>query len=1598
MIRPIRLLQILILLASSATVASAQTGTPPFGSFGGGPDIINLANLNSHLTIPVMNKSGRGTNFTYDLDYDTSVWFPAGASGAQSWQPMSNWGWLAQTAGATGYITYTARAYQCLLDPGPPRQYGTRYEYTHWAYTDFLGKTHGFGLFAVEDNDCGQTTSGSATATDGSGYVISAYGSGPSASVYSSSGALIDAPLLTTSGAAVYTDRNGNQLSVDTSGHFTDTLGTTALTISGAGTPASPTLMTYTAPSGANASYTMRYAAYTVQTAFGCSGISEYGPTSNNLVSEIDLPDGSKYTFAYEQTPGVPANVTGRLASITLPTGGTISYTYTGGNNGITCADGSTSGLQRYTPDTGSNYWNYARTPGSGAAYTTTVTDPQGNNTVIQFQGIYETQRQVYQGAISPSNLLKTTTVCYNGNTTNCTSTVFAAPISQRNVTVQLPGASNLTAQHVYYYGASGSITEQDDYDYGSGAVGPLLKKTTLTYASLGNNITKYRQQVSVTDGSGSTVSKTNYNYDETAVVATSGTPQHTSVTGSRGNLTSINYYTNGTNFLTKKFSYFDTGNVQTVTDLNNAQTTYAYGACGNSFPTSVSEPLSLSSSMTWNCTGGVQTSTTDENNQVTSVAYNTDPYFWRPQSVTDPTNAVANLTYLSPTQGEGAVTFNGGSSAADALGSLDGMGRPSLTQKRQSPGSANFDTVETDYDSLGRPSRVTLPYSGTSGQTNPSAPGKTTTYDALSRTLSVTNSGGGTQTFTYPQNDVTFTLGPAPSGENAKRRQHEYDALDRLTSVCEMTSLSGSGSCAQTNSQTGYWTKYSYDSLGHVTGVTQNAQASGSTQSRSYVYDFMGRLTSETNAESGTTTYTYDTDATCGTSNGDLVKKVDAVGNVICTAYDALHRPTQITYPSGPYVSVTPTKNFVYDSATVNGVAMTYAKTRMAEAYTCFSPCSTKITDEGFSYTVRGEPSDVYESTANSGGYYHVSAQYWANSGLKQLSSLTGLPTITYTPDGEGRSYQVSDSSPQNLVTNTVFNSASLPTSVTFGSGDSDSFSYDSTTNRMTQYQFTLNGQSLVGVLTWNANHTLQTLQITDPFNSADTQTCTFSYDDLKRLSSDNCGSTWSQTFSYDAFGNITKSGSMSFQPTYSSSTNRFSTLPGFTPSYDANGNVLADGSHTYAWNVHGRPATIDGVTVTYDALDRMVERNNSGSISQVVYAPSGSKLALMSGQSLLFAFVPLPGGVVAEYHGGGVFYYRHPDWLGSARLISTTGRTMYADTAYAPFGEPYAQAGTADISFTGQNADTVYTDYDFLYREYSIQGRWPSPDPSGLASVHWRDPQSLNRYAYSLNNPLALIDAFGTDEDCSDHCPELDGGDGGSSGGGDGGAGGDPASGGDPSNGGDPSSGGDPGNGGNNCSATSQSCGGSQGGNQGGSPDDQGCDLRVDPTCGGRVNMDPCTNPESAQCANPQDYAQGYGPWGITGADDPCYFTKKDGATWTATPDTSIADPKKCRDAGGQWVPPGWDGRLNPNGSITLIPPGPTGFDALHAAGMMAGNYLSCTWDAAVGGAKKGAVIGGILGSIGNGPGVLVGAGSGVVLGFVGGGGWAASFTCHF
>jgi len=187
---------------------------------------------------------------------------------------------------------------------------------------------------------------------------------------------------------------------------------------------------------------------------------------------------------------------------------------------------------------------------------------------------------------------------------------------------------------------------------------------------------------------------------------------------------------------------------------------------------------------------------------------------------------------------------------------------------------------VDTSYDALGRISSVSNPYH----------PGDamywtTTSYDALGRATQVTMPGGASTTTSYAGNQTTVT------DAAGKKRVMTNDALGRLTQVVEDP--------AGLN----YATTYGYDALDDLVSVTQGSQT------RSFVYDSLKRLTSATNPESGTLTYSYD-------PAGNLVAKSDARGIATAYSYDALNRLKTKSYSDG-----TPAVSYSYDTGVVKGI-----------------------------------------------------------------------------------------------------------------------------------------------------------------------------------------------------------------------------------------------------------------------------------------------------------------------------------------------------------------------------------------------------------------------------------------------------------------------------------------------------------------------------------------------------------------------------------------------------------------------------------------------------------------------------------------------------
>jgi RHS repeat-associated protein len=90
--------------------------------------------------------------------------------------------------------------------------------------------------------------------------------------------------------------------------------------------------------------------------------------------------------------------------------------------------------------------------------------------------------------------------------------------------------------------------------------------------------------------------------------------------------------------------------------------------------------------------------------------------------------------------------------------------------------------------------------------------------------------------------------------------------------------------------------------------------------------------------------------------------------------------------------------------------------------------------------------------------------------------------------------------------------------------------------------------------------------------------------------------------------------------------------------------------------------------------------------------------------------------------------------------------------DADFYPYGGEIAHTNTCtqNYKFTSKERD-IESGLDYFgARHYaSTLGRYLSPDPLN-ASAHVADPQSWNRYAYVLNNPLRYVDPTGMDPGC--------------------------------------------------------------------------------------------------------------------------------------------------------------------------------------------------------------------------------------------------------
>ena len=265
---------------------------------------------------------------------------------------------------------------------------------------------------------------------------------------------------------------------------------------------------------------------------------------------------------------------------------------------------------------------------------------------------------------------------------------------------------------------------------------------------------------------------------------------------------------------------------------------------------------------------------------------------------------------------------------------------------------------------------------------------------------------------------------------------------------------------------------------------------------------------------------------------------------------------------------------------------------------------------------------------------------------------------------------------------------------------------------------------------------------------------------------------------FEYDGFGNrqkcqVVHSSSSTSDCQYGYSIHRNSNRAS-GPAYDAAGNVISFAGHTYA----------------YDAVNMQTWDQTTAITREYIYTPGDERIAVHTvGQSWLWTVRDSSGKVLREFasndgpNGPGTANWRwvkdyiwrdglllatrqssgatvttlhyHLDHLGSPRRITDASDQVVGVHDYIPFG-PEASGGTNEPSltrmkYTGHERDGTpaesWDTLDYMHARYysPALGRFLSIDPIlGTPS----QPQSWNRYAYALNNPLKYVDPAGMDE----------------------------------------------------------------------------------------------------------------------------------------------------------------------------------------------------------------------------------------------------------
>ena len=863
-------------------------------------------------------------------------------------------------------------------------------------------------------------------------------------------------------------------------------------------------------------------------------------------------------------------------------------------------------------------------------------------------------------------------------------------------------------------------------------------------------------------------------------------------VYSSEGVVTQAKAYHTATDRLVTTYGLDTQGRVETVTAPGSQTTTSLFDPV-HGYVTSVTNPAGHVSQFGYDHLGRLD-SVTDPNGAVTEAAYDglsrvTD--VWLPG---DPSSGPASTEYVYG-EASGVKQIRSRSlfdksplRYIESVDWLDGFGRVTQTDVVSPADPANRTIRNVKYDGWGHAGYVSGPVER-AGEAIGSTPVDLTWstvmswqrsfLDPLGRPDRVEQRSQGSTLWTtsYDYDAWTTTV----TDPNGNITESTMDAFGNVVDVTEFNGAVGSS------------TSYEYDGASNLVEVTDPAG-----NVTTIGYDLLGRKTSMTDPDMGAWSYTWDDRSNLSTQDGPRSN------DDLWFGYDMLDRQEEIRRTSSTGVLL---GRSTWDSDA--GVTVLGQRMKTESFTTAGALSTTRSWTYDARYRVTEERFDVVDSSGGvakmavgygfGDGGQVTSVAYPAGTG-----GYTTGEVVTYEHDPVTGALTGAVSDTTSFKVDSVgYDYAGRMLSTLYGdtNGTREERAYEQSTGRL---RYVYGGGAPSNSYYQHqrffydpGGNVTAVFDLRNPVAWASRQTLCYEYDDLDRLTraytqqtgswptnGPDCtgtpsmtaagdtaepGTGYDRTYTYGQAGNVTAVSESYNDPT-TAGDDRFTLTYTYPVAGQARPHAVTSVTDTsgpnwsfgydQAGNMTTRVVDPASQALTYDPQNRLATVTDTGDVTTFGYDLDGNRLRTTTtgGGDRLYAGqwweTTMSGGgevtyywfndaMVAYADTTGAVDYLFTDHLGS--VTTTHGASGTLNNRYHPFGEPRdtLQVIDTDHGYTGQRRDTTtgLMYYQARYYDPTLR-RFTQPDtiiPNAL------NPQDLNRYTYTRNNPVKYTDPSG-------------------------------------------------------------------------------------------------------------------------------------------------------------------------------------------------------------------------------------------------------------